>query len=166
MWFYAPVLFIILCILVPVCSFIPRPVYFVTHCFILLLSWMYPAFSVLKLIQVKFETPAFSHAPTLRDRCSISSSFQNSLKTSGLRGCEFLEFWCWNLVPFLPDIGFQLLKSFSFNDAPNVLYRWKIWTAGRPIQHLDSSTTKPCCCNSCSMWFWIVLLKYTSPSLK
>ncbi len=43
--------------------------------------------------------------------CSISSSFQNSLKTCGHRGYEFLEFWCWNLVPFLPDIGFQLLKS-------------------------------------------------------
>ncbi len=58
------------------------------------------------------------------------ASFQNSLKMSGHRGYEFLEFWCWNLVPFLPDIGFQLLKSswsslmyFSFNDAPNVLYR-------------------------------------------
>ncbi len=76
--------------------------------------------------------------------CSISSSFQNSLKTSRHRGYEFLEFWCHNLVPFLPDIGFQLLKSswssltyFSFNDVPNVLYRWKIWTAGRPIQHPD-----------------------------
>ncbi len=93
---------------------------------------------------------------------SISSSFQNSLKTSGHRGYEFLEFWCWNLVPFLPDIGFQLLKSlwssltyFLFNDAPNVLYRRKIWAAGRPIQHPDSSTTKSCCCNSCSMWFCI-----------
>ncbi len=70
--------------------------------------------------------------------CSISSSFQNSLKMSGHRGYEFLKFWCWNLVPFLPNIGFQLLKSlwssltyFSFNDAPNVLYRWKIWTAGQ-----------------------------------
>ncbi len=31
--------------------------------------------------------------------------------TSGHQGYEFLEFWCWNLVPFLPDIGFQLLKS-------------------------------------------------------
>ncbi len=40
--------------------------------------------------------------------CSIYSSFQNILKTSGHRGYEFLEFWCWNLVPFLPDIGFQL----------------------------------------------------------
>ncbi len=105
--------------------------------------------------------------------CSISSSFQNSLKMSGHRGYEFLEFWCWDLVPFLPDIGFQLLKSswssvtyISFNDAANVLYRWRIWTAGRPIQHPDSSTTKPCCCNSCSMWFCIVLLKYTRPSLK
>ncbi len=43
--------------------------------------------------------------------CRISSSFQNSLKMSGHRGYEFLEFWCWNLVPFLPDIGFQLLKN-------------------------------------------------------
>ncbi len=82
-------------------------------------------------------------------RCSVSSSLQNSLKKSGHRGYEFLEFWCWNLVPFLPDIGFQLLKSswssltyFSFNDAPNVLYRWKIRTAGRPIQHPDSSKIK------------------------
>ncbi len=43
--------------------------------------------------------------------CSIFSSFQNSLKTSGHRGYEFLEFWCWNLVPVLADIGFQLLQS-------------------------------------------------------
>ncbi len=62
--------------------------------------------------------------------CIISSSFQNSLKTSGHQDYEFLAFWCWNLVPFLPDISFQLLKSllsslmyFSFNDAPNVLCR-------------------------------------------
>ncbi len=94
------------------------------------------------------------------------SNHQISLKTSGHRGYEFLEFWCWNLVPLLPDIAFQLLKNtwstltyFSFNDVPNVHYRWKIWTAGRPIQHPDSSTTKPCCCNSCGMWFCIVLLK-------
>ncbi len=84
------------------------------------------------------------------------------------RGNEFLELWCWNLVPFLPDIGFQLLKSswpslmyFSFNDVQNVLNRWKIWTPGRPIQHPDPSTIKSCCCNSCSVWFCIVLLKYT-----
>ncbi len=44
-------------------------------------------------------------------------------------GYEFQEFWCWNLVPFLPDVGFQLLKSlwssltyFLFNDAHNVLF--------------------------------------------
>ncbi len=96
--------------------------------------------------------------------CSISSSFKNSLKTSG-----HLHLDSFGVVPYLPDIGFQLLKSswssltyFSFNDAPNVLYRVKIWTADRPIQHPVSSTTKPCCCNSCSMWFSIVLLKYTS----
>ncbi len=57
----------------------------------------------------------------------------NSLKTSGHQGYEFLEFWCWNLISFLPDIGFQLLKSswssltyFSFNDVPNVPYKWKM----------------------------------------
>ncbi len=73
---------------------------------------------------------------------------------------NFWSFWCWNLVPFLPDRGFQLMKSLwlsltyiLFNDAPNVLYRWKIWTVGRPIQHLDSSTMNECCCYSCSMWF-------------
>ncbi len=67
--------------------------------------------------------------------CRSISSFQNSWNMSGHRGYEFLEFWCWNLVPFLPDIGFQLLKNswssltyFSFNDVPNDLYRWKIWT--------------------------------------
>ncbi len=31
-------------------------------------------------------------------------------KRSGHWGYEFLEFWCWNLVPFLPDNVFQLLK--------------------------------------------------------
>ncbi len=74
--------------------------------------------------------------------CSISFSLQNSLKMSGHRGFEILEFCSWNLVPFLPDIGFQLLKCLwlsimylSFNDAPNVLYMGNIWTAGRPIQH-------------------------------
>ncbi len=62
--------------------------------------------------------------------CSISSSFQNNLKTSGHRGYEFLEIWCWNLVPFLPDIAFQLLiglwsslMHFVFNDVAKVLYR-------------------------------------------
>ncbi len=82
---------------------------------------------------------------------------------------KVMSFWGFGVEfgppPFLPDIDFQLLKSswsyltyFLFNGAPNVLYRWKIWTAGRPIQHPDSSTTKPCCCNCCSVWFCIVLL--------
>ncbi len=41
--------------------------------------------------------------------CSISSSFQNSLKTSGYRVYEFLEFWCWNLVPFCQFSTWTLL---------------------------------------------------------
>ncbi len=54
--------------------------------------------------------------------CSISCSFEDvwttGLLVSGL------------LIPFLPEIGFQLLKSlwssltyFLFNDGPDVLYR-------------------------------------------
>ncbi len=43
--------------------------------------------------------------------CSISSCFQNNLKTSRHQGNEFLELWCWNLIPFLLDIGFYLLRS-------------------------------------------------------
>ncbi len=64
--------------------------------------------------------------------CSISSSFQNSLKMSGYRGYEFWEFLCWDLVqfgPFLPD-RFPTAEEFvfvfdvfCFNDVPNVLYR-------------------------------------------
>ncbi len=42
--------------------------------------------------------------------CIFSFSSQTSLKTSGH---EFLEFWCWNLVPFLPDIGFPAANEFN-----------------------------------------------------
>ncbi len=34
---------------------------------------------------------------------TIFSSFQKCLKTSGHRGYAFLEYWCWNVVSFLPD---------------------------------------------------------------
>ncbi len=61
--------------------------------------------------------------------CSISSSFQNSLKTSEHRGHEFLEFWCWNLVPFLPDIGFQLVIVFDvFFGVRDFQQECQIWT--------------------------------------
>ncbi len=42
--------------------------------------------------------------------CRFSFSSQTSLKTSGH---EFLEFWCWNLVPLLPDIGFPAANEFK-----------------------------------------------------
>lgn len=52
------------------------------------------------------------------------------------------------------------LLYFLFHGVPNVL-RWrKVRAAGRPVQHLDSSFTKLRCCNSCSMQFSIVLLKF------
>ncbi len=61
--------------------------------------------------------------------CNISSSFQNSLKTSGHRGYEVRSFGV-GIWSFLPDICVQLLKSswssltyLPFNDAPYVLYR-------------------------------------------
>ncbi len=64
------------------------------------------------------------------EKSSISSSFQNSLKTSGHRCYEFLEFWCRKLLSFLPDYRFPasgefvvIFDVFLFNDAPNILYR-------------------------------------------
>ncbi len=35
------------------------------------------------------------------------------LQISEHRCYEFLQFWCWNVVPFLPDKGFQLLVIFD-----------------------------------------------------
>ena len=44
---------------------------------------------------------------------------------------------------------------------------WKVWTAGRPVQHPDFFTiTKSCCCDRCSVWSSMVLIKYVRPSLK
>ncbi len=85
--------------------------------------------------------------------CSISSSFQNSLKTFGHRVYEFLE--CCNLVPFLPDIGFQLLSSltyFLFYDAPNILYRWKLWTAGTLLLWSHAVVIAAVCGFALSFW--------------
>lgn len=65
----------------------------------------------------------------------VCDACQNSLKKSGHSGFEFLEFWCWNTVPFLPDIGEFVVVVFHFNDMPNILDRWNIWSAGRPSQH-------------------------------
>ncbi len=68
---------------------------------------------------------------------SISSSFQNSLKTSGHQGYEFLEFGlilAWYRFPATEEFV-VVFDVFSFNDGPNVVYMWKIWTAERPNQH-------------------------------
>ena len=86
-------------------------------------------------------------------------------------GIKVLSLWSLGVEfgPILAYIGLQLLKSswayFSFSDAPNVLCRWKIWTAGRPVQHLDSSQMKPCCCNSCSMRFFFLLSCWNTQGL-
>lgn len=44
----------------------------------------------------------------------VASPLQDSLKMSGHRGDEFLEFWCWNLLPFLPDIEFVVVFDVIF----------------------------------------------------
>ncbi len=80
--------------------------------------------------------------------CSISSSFQNSLKMSGHRGYNFWSFgfgiWSHSCL-----IGFQLLKSswsslmyFSLNDAPNVLYSLIRLTCGWILVKLDICSLK------------------------
>ncbi len=64
--------------------------------------------------------------------------FKTVWRHLGIKVMSLCSFGCWNLVPFLSEIGFQQQKSlwssltyFSYNDAANVLSRWKIWTAGR-----------------------------------
>jgi len=52
---------------------------------------------------------------------------KNSLKTSGHRGYELCNMSIWNLEVC------GHLWHFLFNDAPNFLYRWKIWTAGSQL---------------------------------
>ncbi len=100
--------------------------------------------------------------------CNISSSLQNSLKMSGYWGYEFLEFLCSNLVHSCL-IGFLLLKSLLSSLMYFALMMCQMFSIGKRSgleTGPDSSTTKPCCRNSCSMWFCIVQLKYTRPSMK
>lgn len=59
---------------------------------------------------------------------------------------EFLEGG--NIVPFLFNVGFQLLNSpesllgFSLSDEMNFLPWWEVWTAGKPVLYPDSSNRK------------------------
>ena len=94
--------------------------------------------------------------------CSIPSSFNNICKHLGTEETSCWTFWKRNVVPFLSDRGFLGLLCCILN----VFRWWNIWTAGRSVQQLDSSTMKPCCCKRCRMWFNFVLLKYARPSLK
>ncbi len=70
----------------------------------------------------------------------------SGLLITGVLVMEFGPILAWYRIPAAEEF------FFVFNDAPNVLYRWKIWTADRPIQHPDSSTIKLCSCNSCSIY--------------
>ncbi len=76
--------------------------------------------------------------------CSISSIqnvWASRLCISGVLVLEFgpiLARYRFPAAEELPSL-WSSLTYFLFNDVPNVLYSWKIWTAGRPIQHPDSS---------------------------
>lgn len=59
-----------------------------------------------------------------------------------------------------------LFHIYLFKYLQNVFSWKKVWIAHLAVQHLDSSTMKPRCCNTCIMWFSFVLLKYARPSLK
>ncbi len=79
-------------------------------------------------------------------------------KTVWIRpGIEVMSFWSFGVKIWFYSCLIQVYSCwkirghlwciFCFKNVPNVLYMWKIWTAGRPIENPDSSTTKPCCCN-------------------
>lgn len=87
--------------------------------------------------------------------CSIPSALNNSLWTS-LLGRRVLSHS--DLIEGSSCLGHIFFVSvFSF-----LFCWWKVWTAGR---QLHCSTTKPCCCKRCTMWFNFVLLKHARPSL-
>lgn len=86
--------------------------------------------------------------------CSIPSALNNSLWTS----------WLGRRVLSHSDLieGSSCLGHIFFVSVFSFLFCWwKVWTAGR----LHCSTTKPCCCKRCTMWFNFVLLKHARPSL-
>ena len=68
-----------------------------------------------------------------------------------------------DVVPFLSDTGYWLssvfFALFCVSWCSKCFSWWKVWTTDRPVRHLDSPTMKLCCCNSCSVWFSIVLSK-------
>lgn len=43
------------------------------------------------------------------------------------------------------------VSIFLFYDVPNIFSWQKVYIAGRPVQHPDSYTAKPCCCSRCNM---------------
>ena len=60
---------------------------------------------------------------------------------------------------------FPLVRVQHTQFLHNLLSEMDTRTADRPVQDLDSSV-KSCCCHGCSMWFIVVLMKYSRSSLK
>ena len=80
-------------------------------------------------------------------------------------GEEFCRFCVWyRILATQPSWVFFVIFFVSWSTKCFLLV--KGLAAGRPVQQPDSSIIKPCCCNRCRMWFIIVFLKYTRPSLK
>ena len=49
--------------------------------------------------------------------------FSKQLKMSGHRGYEFLELWCWNLVPFLPDKQANMWLQYVVSHCPAEIHK-------------------------------------------
>lgn len=126
-----------------------------THKYIKCLRWVFLLFHVAHFEtfwQCKKKKRWDSSMFTL---CSIPSALNNSLWTS-LLGRRVLSHS--DLIEGSSCLGHIFFVSvFSF-----LFCWWKVWTAGR---QLHCSTTKPCCCKRCTMWFNFVLLKHARPSL-
>ncbi len=123
------------------------------NCKILCTKWAHFKFDACYRSQNSWDVGMFT---TVYHLLFFSKQFEDvwasKLWVSGVSVLEFCPIFAWYRFPAAEEFV-VVFDIFSYSVAPNVLYRQKIWTAGRPIQHPDSSTTKPCCCNSCSMWF-------------
>lgn len=75
----------------------------------------------------------------------LEQSLQLLTKACKHLGTEETSFWNSSTVPGL--LGWIF-------DAPDVFRWWEVCAAGRPVQHLDYSSIKPC-----SSWFTTIFLK-------
>jgi len=85
---------------------------------------------------------------------------------SGNWGEQLLDLWETNVIPFLLTAPGSSLLHFKFHHASNIFSWWNVYTAGRPVRHLDSFMQglpwvrcnlngSTCCCKTFLHWWFL-----------